>query len=167
MQSSARRIVVRPRTDLPPGRPLRRDIKLLERFYGPARVQWDEAGRWMRVNGWVLPTRPSHYNVRTTDVLILVPPTYGETSGEDAGLDEFYVRPDLRIWQNGSWEELPHSFSTLDRRGGRALEQGWRYLCVHTTWNPHRDTVMTAMTQLGLVLADPWAFKRLAFRNGS
>jgi hypothetical protein len=154
------------RGDLPRSRFLQRDIRLLEAVFGVRRVWWDEHGRWLRLNSWPLPAGPSRYNVRTTDVLLMVPPAYGEAEGSGTGLEEFYVRPDLQVWRGDAWSDLPHSFSTLDRRDGRALQAGWRYLCLHTFWNPRRDTAITAMTQLSLVLADPWAFERLANRNG-
>ena len=75
-------------------------------------------------------------------------------------------RSDLRVLRHKTWQELPHSFARVDRRSGAALAHGWRYLCVHTNWDPRRDTVMTAMMQLGLIFADPWAFEKLADRNG-
>lgn len=154
------------RTDLPANRFLRRDVQLLERFYGPTRVFWDSRGRWMRVGEWNLPKGRWGYSHPTTDVLIMVPNAYGELSGQGGGLEEFYIRPDLRILKSAAWYELPHSYTGVDRRSGGALAQGWRYLCVHTDWDPRRDTVMTAMMQLGLIFADPWAFEELADRNG-
>lgn len=155
------------RADLPKNPFLRRDVQLLERFYGSQRVFWDSRGRWMRVGQWVLPTGRLSYNHPTTDVLIMVPGAYGELSGRGGGLEEFYIRPDLRIFKDKVWQELPHSYAGVDRRSGEALAQGWRYLCVHTNWDARRDTAMTAMTQLGLIFADPWAFKHLADRNGA
>lgn len=155
------------RSDLPTNTFLRRDVRLLETFYGAARVFWDGRGRWMRVNGWTLPKGRWRYNHPTTDILIMVPGAYGELGGQGGGLEEFYIRPDLRLLRDTTWQELPHSYAGVDRRSGEALAAGWRYLCVHTEWNPRRDTVMTAMMQLGLVFADPWAFERLANRNGS
>lgn len=155
------------RTDLPQNRGLRRDIQLLERYYrGKDRVDWDIDGQWLRVNRWVLPAGRFQFNCGTIDVLIMVPSRYGEASGDGTGLEEFYIPQALRIWRNGRFEELPHSYTGVDRRGGEALRQGWRYLCVHTKWDPKRDTVMTAMIQLGLVFSDPWEFARLANRNG-
>lgn len=155
------------RTDLPSNRHLRRDIQLLERFYGPQRVFWSAAGRWLMVKAWALPTKPHRYNLATMDVLMIVPPAYGEVAGSGGGLEEFYVDPNLMILRNGAWMELPHSFTGLDRQHGEVIGKGWRYLCVHTHWNPHRDTALTAMTQLGLVLSDPWTFERLAHLNGA
>lgn len=154
------------RTDLPRSGSLRRDILLLETFYGPSRVFWDARSKWLRVNGWLLPRGRYSFSCRSTDVLLMVPEGYGELSGSDVGLEEFYIRPDLRLLRAGEWVEMPHSFTHMDRRSGEALRQGWRYLCVHTTWDARRDNVMTAMTQLGLLFSDPWAFERLAAANG-
>lgn len=162
-QATARQGV---RTDLPRHRQLRRDIQLLEGRYGPERVFWSSGGAWLMVMSWALPSRPYRYNLSTTDVLMMVPPGYGERTGAGAGLEEFYISPNLRIMTGGTWQELPHSFTGMDRQDGAAIARNWRYLCVHTEWNPVRDTALTAMTQLGLVLSDPWSFERLAHRNG-
>lgn len=155
------------RADLPANAAVRRDILLAEQFLGgPANVFWDQHGRWLQLVRWPVPRGRFPFNARSTPVLIMVPPGYGELQGREHGLEEFYVHPDLRLLCNGQWVEIPHSFTHLDRRQGAALGQGWRYLCVHTEWNPRRDNILRAMNLLALCLSDPFTFERLADRNG-
>lgn len=156
------------RADLPRNAALRRDILLAERYYGGAgNVFWDRDGRWVQIPRWQLP-RNGHFrfNVASTPILVMVPDGYGEVRGEGHGLEEFYIHPDVRLLKNAAWVEIPHTYTGVDRRHGAALAQGWRYLCVHTDWNPNRDNILSALNLVALFLSEPWAFERLAHHNG-
>ena len=37
--------------------------------------------------------------------MIMVPPAYGEVAGKAAGLEEFYVRPDLQLRRGETWAD--------------------------------------------------------------
>lgn len=156
------------RTDLPPGQALRRDILLAEQYLGgPQNIFWDQHGRWIQLARWPLPRNGRFpFNAASTPILLMVPGAYGETCGEGHGLEEFYIHPDVRLLKNAEWVAIPHTYTGVDRRSGAALARGWRYLCVHTNWNPRHDNILTALNLVALCLSDPWTFERLAFRNG-
>ena len=152
------------RSDLPQNRYLARDVLCLERtygrHYGVESVHWDREGRWLQIDHFALGSAHYRFNLAETYVVIMAPPDYGERAGMGAGLEEFYIHKDLRIRRGNGWEEIPHTYEQIDRRGGAATALRHRYACCHIDWRPRRHTVITSLEVLALFLGDPWAFAR-------
>ncbi len=158
--------------DLPANRHLAWDIKLLSQMPGlggPEAIDWDEHGRWIRLRHFPLPKGKFGFSASETYLDIMVPADYGERAGFGAGLEEFYVDRNLKVRVGGNWVEIPHTYTQLDRRGGRASGLLHRYVCLHIDWcprprgrNPNAvgDTVLTSLNLLKLMLRDPWTFAK-------
>jgi hypothetical protein len=144
---------------------LARDVLLAEAAFGREKVHWDRAGRWLQIDHMPVASPRFGLSLLETYVIIMVPPDYGDRAGLGAGLEEFYVHRDLRIRQDGSWVEIPHTYLQVDRRGGAATKLQHRYACVHIDWHPQRDNVFTSLKLLRLMLSDPWRFEQIGARH--
>lgn len=150
------------RTDLPKNRFLARDIQILEGLYGRDNIEWPKSGTWVHVKrGFRVHSTKFQLSLSETPLLMFVPEWYGERKGQTAGIEEFYVDPQLKIARTSQFEEIPHTYVQIDRRGGTVNQRKWRYACVHIDWDPKRHTIVESLTLLRLMFSDPWAFERL------
>lgn len=152
------------RDDLPNNRFLARDIQILERLFGAENIEWPKSGAWVHIKrGFPVVSTAFRLSLSETPLLMFVPPGYGERRGQGAGIEEFYVDPKLKIARGtkGAFQEIPHTYLQVDRRGGAINQRQWRYACVHIDFDPRRHSVVESLTLLKMMFADPWTFERL------
>ncbi len=127
------------------------ELKLLCRIYGNRRVDWAPDYSWVLVKDVRL---PKGLNRTASDMLIMIPDGYGY----GVPLKELYVDPQLRIWHQGTWREIPHYFDGDQPYSPNPLarERDWRYLCLHAEkWGP-RDNILTFLDQVFTFFSDPF-----------
>jgi len=128
-----------------------RDIKLLQRTFGPQNVWWPPNLAWVRLNNYRL---PSFYNRPNTDVLIIVPPHYGLAN---IPLEEFYLSKGLRVRAKRgtkiAWEKIPHYHTGVYNKYG---QEGWAWYCIHPKSWQQTDNILTFVKLIDFLLQRPF-----------
>lgn len=92
-------------------------------------------------------------------MLIIIPESYGH--GEP--LKDSFVDPDLKIWHEGQWKDIPHYFPQMGSLAQRFQEQygkNWRYMCLHQKqWNPKQDSILSYLNQVYTYLSNPFLWE--------
>ncbi len=140
---------------------LEKEIRMLEERFGPEKVFYDSAGRWVMVQDFPLPpglTQP------TTNVIIVIPEYYG--NGEP--LRDAFIDPDLRAYnpRSGRYEAIPHYFARYPYDIQLVLgtreewqRQRWQYICLHL----RQGTLMAYLINLYKFLNEPFRDWRALF----
>jgi hypothetical protein len=127
------------------------ELRLLAAVHGGEAVVWAPDYSWVTVRDFPLPPGLS---ASASNVLVVVPDGYGY----GVPYKELYVDPALRVWHEGSWQEIPHYFDGAGRYAPtpEIRSRNWRYLCLHMAgWRPG-DNILTFLKQVELFLADPF-----------
>ena len=112
---------------------LAQEIRILEQRFGPEKVFWDRAGRWVMVQDFPLPRT---VNRPATNVIVVIPEQYGN----GAPLRDAFVDPDLEAYnpRTRRFEPIPHLFARYPYNVGLVLgsteewyQKRWQYICLH------------------------------------
>lgn len=139
-------------------RRLNAEMKLAQAAYGADAVYWASDYSWVMVYDFPL---PGNMNQAETNVLVLVPESYGYGPPYRDG----FLSPGLLVQDRGEWQELPHYFprypySSLDAPLVQELKRKhWAYICLHQSrWDPSSN-IVTFLNQIYAFLSDPYGWE--------
>lgn len=133
---------------------LNAEMKLAQEVYGPDAVLWASDYEWVLIYDMPL---PPNLNMPRTNVLVLVPESYGYNQPyRDA-----FVEPGLLVKVNGTHESVPHYFDKFPYPSmSESLKQeikskNWAYICLHQRAFDKRTNLITFLRQIYAFLSDP------------